>query len=406
MRFETKKIFGSFLLGLMVVVTVISVSAAGSEIGLDKIKHIHGIAVYPKDSSRLYLATHQGLVIAGPDGHIESVSQPRHDFMSFAPHPTDQKTLYASGHPVGGGNLGFQQSQDGGRTWKQLSPGVSGPVDFHTLAVSPADPKTIYGVYKGLQVSRDGGLNWEFVGPLPKGVMTITASAQNVNTLYAATPKGVRWSKDAGSTWRSAYMFQLPVSTVHVTTTGTVYAFVVGKGLLRTQEPSLAWKPINNQFGSQILLQLAVSPTNPDKIYALNQYGKLLSSSDGGKSWHRYTGDPQPKTQSAQKGRDLYQQNCISCHGVGGVGETYSMKSISDRKYIMAPALDDSMHAWHHTDEALVETILEGSKQTSRMRAWKDVLSRQDGLDIVAYMKSLWGKRALECQGPKHMSCM
>jgi hypothetical protein len=25
---------------------------------------------------------------------------------------------------------------------------------------------------------------------------------------------------------------------------------------------------------------------------------------------------------------------------------------------------------------------------------------------IVAYIKSLWSKRELECQGPKHMQCM
>ena len=30
----------------------------------------------------------------------------------------------------------------------------------------------------------------------------------------------------------------------------------------------------------------------------------------------------------------------------------------------------------------------------------------QDAKDLIVYMKSLWGKRELDCQGPKHMQCM
>ncbi len=77
--------------------------------------------------------------------------------MGFTPHPADESVLYASGHPAGGGNLGFIVSRDGGRGWSSLSPGVGGPVDFHQMDVSKADPSVIYGAHGGLQASRDGG---------------------------------------------------------------------------------------------------------------------------------------------------------------------------------------------------------------------------------------------------------
>ena len=67
-------------------------------------------------------------------------------------------------------------SADGGQSWKQLSPGAAGAADFHSMAVSPADPKTIYGTYGGLQVSRDGGMSWQIVGPGAEDTIDLAAS--------------------------------------------------------------------------------------------------------------------------------------------------------------------------------------------------------------------------------------
>lgn len=117
------------------------------------------------------------------------------------------------------------------------------------------------------------------------------------------------------------------------------------------------------------------------------------------------TGKP-PDPDAVKRGVPLYKQFCESCHGMNGVGEPPIPASLRLPGYISAPALDDSQHAWHHSDEALVRVILQGSRRTPRMPAWNNVLSSQDAFDIVAYMKSLWSARALECQGPKHMSCM
>ena len=76
-------------------------------------------------------------------------------------------------------------------------------------------------------------------------------------------------------------------------------------------------------------------------------------------------------------------------------------------RYITAPALNASAHAWHHTDEALEKTILDGSPRAPRMAAWKNSgISTGDAQDLVAYIKSLWTRRELDCQGPKHMQCM
>ena len=113
-----------------------------------------------------------------------------------------------------------------------------------------------------------------------------------------------------------------------------------------------------------------------------------------------------PDRQAVLRGAPLYKSNCLSCHGKDGIGETVYPWNLGKPGYFPAPALDDSQHAWHHSDEDLVKFILEGSPRTPRMPSWKHKLTEKNAQDIVAYMKSLWGARALDCQGPRHMSCM
>ena len=254
---------------------------------LSKHTHIHGLAV---DGQDLLIATHHGLFRAGPDGQAERISVVQ-DFMGFNPHPTDPETLYASGHPAEGGNLGFIASTDTGRTWEQVSPGVNGPVDFHQMTVSPADPATIYGAYAGgLQASRDAGKTWTLVGPAPAGLIDLAASAMSAGTLYAATETGLLVSTDAGKTWEASSIEGAPVSLVEIVPDGMLYAFVVGRGLLRSAEDPLEFETLSSGFADGYLLHLAVDPANPDRLFAATGEGKVLSSADGGETWTAFGG--------------------------------------------------------------------------------------------------------------------
>src|ERR671919_416749 len=282
-------------LGILAVVALGSFLATGSQSeasvqALAGDTHFHGIAVDPTDPSRLYLATHHGLYVVAPDSTAKRLS-PVQDFMGFTPHPTDPSILYASGHPADGGNLGFIASEDGGGSWSQLAEGVGGPVDFHQMDVSPADPKTIYGAYSGgLQVSRDGGRSWEMVGPAPEGLIDLAASAQKADRLYAATQNGLLKSEDGGKSWQDAYWLRQPATMVHVTPDGAVYAYLVGTGLVETLEPKLTWKTISNPSGRDYVLHFAVDPTSHNKLYAItfNPQSKaqaVLTSDDAGETW-------------------------------------------------------------------------------------------------------------------------
>ena len=275
-----------------VLATYFPAEAATTVYELAQVTHFHGLAVDLAETPRLYLATHDGLFVVGADGTANPLSDRRDDLTGFTPHPTKASVLYASGHPAGGGNLGFIASGDGGISWRQLGSGVGGPVDFHQIAVSPTDSNTIYGASAGhLQVSKDGGHTWAVVGAAPDGLIDLAASSKDPGTLYAATQSGLLKSEDGGKSWQDGYGLREPATMVHVTPDGEVYAFVVGTGLIETMEPKLSWQTVSKDgFGGDYALHFAVDPTNQSKLYAItfNPQSKtqaVSASDDGGKTW-------------------------------------------------------------------------------------------------------------------------
>lgn len=371
---------------------------------LDDLSHLHGLAFDPDDTQRLLLATHHGLYRADAEGRVEPLGRSRDDFMALATDSANPARLYASGHPVGGGNLGLLRSDDGGANWTKRSDGHRGPVDFHQLAVSRADPDVLYGVHGGLQRSDDGGGSWRPVGPAPDKLIALAGSGLDSERLYAATETGLKVSLDGGGSWRAAVMFRSPASLVHVTANGTVYAFVLGRGLLATSEPSLAWKTLYNGFGGHYPLQMAIAHDDPQRLAVLTHKGRIFTSDDGGASWRRF-GLPAPDGTAAAGGR-LFAEYCAACHGDNGVGETPGTATAPVEPSKLAPALDGTAHAWHHEDAQLRTLVHEGSiARGGRMPAWGAVLSDADIDNVLAYIKSLWSARERACQGAKHMNC-
>lgn len=294
--------FGYLLPGLIALVAMLvsgrafsadetAVSALAGE------THFHGIAVDTRDPERLYLATHHGLYLVGPDGSARRISQTRDDFMGFTPHPADPDVFYASGHPAGGGNLGVIVSRDGGATWSRLADGVGGPVDFHQVDVSRADPRVVYGVHDGLQRSTDGGRTWTRIGPVPDGIIDLAASSRDRDTIYAATRRGLLVSTDGGRRWRSAHESGRPATMVHAAPGGTLYVFIVGAGLARADETDLDWAQPGGGFGRSVVLHLAVGADAARRtLHAVtfdpeSRTQALRVSRDGGRTWSSLGGE-------------------------------------------------------------------------------------------------------------------
>jgi photosystem II stability/assembly factor-like uncharacterized protein len=376
---------------------------AQAVIDFDGLPHVQDIAVDPASPGSLLLATRAGLFVASAEGSVAPLALRGQNLAALVAAPDASGILFASGSDAKNAPIGLLKSRDGGRTWETVSPGASGPAAYRALGLA-LDRRTLYGSYGGVQRSPDGGASWKIVSRGPWDVYDMAVSASSPDRVYVASRGGLFASDDAGRRWRSVY--DAPSATLALATRdgGELYAFVVGRGLLRATEPELDWKTVHEQFGEQVLTKLVFDARDSRHMYALNQFGRVIESGDGGASWGPFGGARGPTTAAGRRGEALYGRLCQQCHGASGVGENTTDEILANPNYLRAPMLDDSTHAWHHSDADIVKTIMNGSTRDKRMPAFKEQVSESQARELLGYVKSLWGARALRCQGEKHMS--
>lgn len=175
-------------------------------------------------------------------------------------------------------------SDDGGVTWTQLSAGVGGPVDFHAMAISRADPRTMYGLYGNIQVSRDGGATWSVAASTPTDLIDLAASPTDPDTLFAGTMTGLVESKDGAVSWQQIGPTNVPASLVETAPDGSLYVFFAGSGLFK-QSADGSWAVLAENLGEQVFLHLAADAADAAHLLVVTQESAVLESRDGGKTW-------------------------------------------------------------------------------------------------------------------------
>ena len=97
-------------------------------------------------------------------------------------------------------------------------------------------------------------------------------------------------------------------------------------------------------------------------------------------------------------GKLVYKNNCASCHGVNLEGQE-RWRYPDANGYMPAPPHDESGHTWHHPDEYLflmtkygLEEII-GQEYPNNMPAYNDVLSDQEIVAALSFIKSTWSTR-------------
>jgi len=92
-----------------------------------------------------------------------------------------------------------------------------------------------------------------------------------------------------------------------------------------------------------------------------------------------------------QTGQTVFQQNCAVCHGVNAQGTVDDWQKRDVNGKMPPPPLNGTAHAWHHPLNGLVHTIRNGTVEIGgTMPGWKDTLSDQQIVAVVAWLSSLW----------------
>lgn len=87
-------------------------------------------------------------------------------------------------------------------------------------------------------------------------------------------------------------------------------------------------------------------------------------------------------------GEKIYARNCASCHGpVQGPVVLAA-----------APVHGDAGYTWHHPDRLLHQWVLDRPPLATVMPAFRGVLTDEEVLEVLAYIKSTWLPKIQERQ--------
>ncbi|WP_137109704.1 exo-alpha-sialidase [Rhodobacter sp. SY28-1] len=255
--------------------------------------HVHGIGPGSGGADSLTLATHNGLwAVDLSSSTATRLGGSQDDFMGYSAVLGSPGTAFASGHPATGGNMGVIRTDNAGQSWTHVSNGLDGPVDFHSMEVSRADPAVIYGIDHDRRVQRsaDGGVTWEATGEAPEKLIDIATAPRDAAMLYAATETGLFLSPDGGATWQPV-IEGVPVYTVDAGADSVVRAVDLSRGLVTLSEGGEITS-VSSDLPDGYLLFLATTSVDPLRLAALSAKGRLVVSQDGGASWiDALTGD-------------------------------------------------------------------------------------------------------------------
>ena len=114
------------------------------------------------------------------------------------------------------------------------------------------------------------------------------------------------------------------------------------------------------------------------------------------------TPDSVSTVQASPAGREIFASNCAVCHGAAGEGQPDWHVSRDDGT-LPPPPLNGDGHTWHHADGLLYRVVSQGGaifedpgipSFKSAMPAFGDRLSHQEIIEVLAYVKSLWGDKS------------
>ncbi|HJW18240.1 MAG TPA: hypothetical protein VJ499_14010 [Flavisolibacter sp.] len=196
--------------------------------------------------------------------------------------PSNENIIYVGeGENTLRGNVsegleGMWRSEDGGRTWKNI--GLKDGRHIVRILVHPRNPDIVWAAVmghlfgpnqmRGIYKTIDGGKTWKRVLYVNEqtGASDLVMEEGNPEVLYAGTWRALRtpYSMESGGE---------------------------GSGLWKSTNGGETWSNISSKKGLPKgvwgIVSVAVSPSNPDKIYTLieNKDGGMFMSADAGETW-------------------------------------------------------------------------------------------------------------------------
>lgn len=334
---------------------------------------IGDIAVNPQDKSTFYVAVASGGVWKTTNNGTSFTpifdSQSSYSIGCVALDPNNPYIVWVgtgennSQRSVAYGD-GVYKSIDGGKSWNRV--GLEKSEHIGKILIDPRNSNVVYvaaqgplwgaGGDRGLYKTTDGGGNWECVLKISEntGVSDIAFDPRNPDVIYAASYQRRRhvWtlinggpeaaihkSTDGGKSWNKLTnglpggelgRIGIAVSPVNP---DIVYALIEATedngGFFRSTDRGASWEKRYNYKNSsaQYYQELFCDPKNPDRVYSMDTY--LQVTDDGGKTW-RSLGNRYRHVDDHAFWIDSDNTNHLFVGGDGGLYQTYDRGSTWD----------------------------------------------------------------------------
>ena len=231
-----------------------------------------------------------GGIFISNDGGLTWINQAEmrgQSVRSLTQSVSDPKTM------VAGSLLGVFRTSDGGQRWKRISPQDSTEIhEVESVAIDPIDPKVIYaGTWHLPWKTTDGGEHWDNIkdGIIDDSdVFSIIVDPKSPKIVYASACSGIYKSVNAGlhfekiqgipsESRRTRILFQDPEDR-NIVFAGTT------EGLFRSEDAGKTWTA---KTGKEIIVNdVAVDPSNSQRLLIAIDRGGVMSSDDGGETFH------------------------------------------------------------------------------------------------------------------------
>jgi photosystem II stability/assembly factor-like uncharacterized protein len=227
------------------------------------------------------------------------------------------------------GTGGVWRTVNAGLSWENISDGFFETGSIGAIDVADSDPNVIYvgtgqstirgnvSTGKGIYKSTDAGKTWVHVGLRNAGqIAAMIIHPSNPDLVYAGVighafgpneERGVFRTTDGGKTWKKILFISPKTGIADMamdpTNPRVLYAsawtverkpwtIVSGSeecGLYKTTDSGETWKKLDHGLPTGLIgkIGIAVSPTNPNRLWALveAEKGGLFRSDDAGASW-------------------------------------------------------------------------------------------------------------------------
>ena len=215
-------------------------------------------------------------------------------------HPKNPDILYVTTNDY------IYKSRDGGRTWTNISKGMSHSRVI-AMAVDPSYPATVYAGTKGDAVykSYDGGQRWVSMrtglddATISSVVNQFVFDPYDSNHMFVATTMGIFETKSGGGSWTKRMegmkeVLMVVTLCMDPTRPAILYAGTSG-GVYKTVNEGGHWDKVNNGLVPPEMIKssralnvtsILVDPFEAETVYAATLAG-LFKTTDEGKSWVR-----------------------------------------------------------------------------------------------------------------------